>query len=623
MQIFDEAGNKFLVASKIASGGEGTVYRLHGTDDYCVKIYHQNSPQSQSQQNKLSVLRHHANDLKSCAALPISLGFSDPYRRSFAGIFMPFSQGSDIYELYNPQGRWNHFKTANFEFIVRAGVNLSAAFESLHEKNIIVGDVNEQNIKVNRDATICIIDCDSFQISDGNKHYTCNVGTPLWTPPELQGIALTGLLRTKNHDAFGLAQLLFMLLFAGRNPFAGKPLNGRGMQPEEAIAKYAFAYDPDLTLCVQSPPPGAPSFSSIPNWMQNLFCRAFRQGSGLEGARPNSTEWREALMAFEKQLTRCGMSPSHVYWSGARPCPWCEVYHATGFDLFPTHAVAHYPKGNTLGQIVARLRLLRLLQPGIQLPPPQNIQVCALPQKPIGLWPGFVKSFSPKSWARMWLDPYIQKYNQKLAIAESTINQTHRAIADAYAKYLSVANPKLLEVKGIADILSNPDNLRQLKLNEVKSKRWDLELQHHLQGCSIRRSKIYGVGAGRTATLTAYGIVSAADISFQRIMKIEGFGRTITHELLKWRDACTNRFRFDANAELASYLIDRAESEYQNALKRSLDRAAILEREVADAESAYTGELRRLGATMTQATHVKEDAKANIANMEREIQQAK
>jgi hypothetical protein len=74
---------------------------------------------------------------------------------------------------------------------------------------------------------------------------------------------------------------------------------------------------------------------------------------------------------------------------------------------------------------------------------------------------------------------------------------------------------------------------------------------------------------------------------------------------------------------LASYLIDRAESEYQNALKRSLDRAAILEREVADAESAYTGELRRLGATMTQATHVKEDAKANIANMEREIQQAK
>ena len=623
MQIFDEAGNKFVVASRVASGGEGVVYRLDGTDDYCVKIYHPNAPPSPAHQDKLRALRRQANELKSCAALPISLGFSDPERKAFTGIFMPFSKGCDIYELYNPQGRWDHFKTANFEFIVRAGVNLAAAFESLHEKNIIVGDVNEQNIKVNRDATICIIDCDSFQISDGSKHYTCNVGTPLWTPPELQGVTLTGLVRTRNHDAFGLAQLLFMLLFAGRNPFAGKPLTGRGMQPEEAIAKFAFAYDPDPTLCLHIPPPGAPSFSSIPDWMQILFCRAFRRGSGIQGSRPNSTEWREALMAFEKQLTRCGMSPSHVYWSGTRSCPWCEVYHATGFDLFPPHAAAHYPQGNTLGQIVARLRVLRQLSPGIQLPPPQNVQVYALPQKPIGLWSGLVKSFSPKSWARMWLDPFINKYNQQLAIAEATIDQTHRAVADAYARYSSVAGPKLNEVKDIANILSNPDNLRQLKLNEVKSRRREIELQHYLQGCLIRRSKIYGVGAGRTATLTAYGIVSAADISSKNIMKIDGFGPTITNELLKWRQACANRFRFDPNAKLTSYLIDEAELEYQNSLKRSLDRASKLEREIADAESAYTGELRRLGATIVQAAHVKEEAKANIANMERVIQQAK
>lgn len=61
------------------------------------------------------------------------------------------------------------------------------------------------------------------EFSHASGVFHCDVGVPLWTPPELQGRDFRGLTRTKNHDRFGLAVLMFQLLFMGRHPFAGVP----------------------------------------------------------------------------------------------------------------------------------------------------------------------------------------------------------------------------------------------------------------------------------------------------------------------------------------------------------------------------------------------------------------
>src|SRR5205814_7863741 len=66
-----------------------------------------------------------------------------------------------------------------------------------------------------------LIDCDSFEITDGKTVFPCMVGVPTYTPPELQGQSFQGVRRTKQHDAFGLAVLIFHMLFLGRHPFAG------------------------------------------------------------------------------------------------------------------------------------------------------------------------------------------------------------------------------------------------------------------------------------------------------------------------------------------------------------------------------------------------------------------
>ena len=61
------------------------------------------------------------------------------------------------------------------------------------------------SVLVAPDATVKLIDCDSFQITAQGKRYLCEVGVETFTPPELQGKNLRQIMRTANHDGFGLA----------------------------------------------------------------------------------------------------------------------------------------------------------------------------------------------------------------------------------------------------------------------------------------------------------------------------------------------------------------------------------------------------------------------------------
>ena len=80
-----------------------------------------------------------------------------------------------------------------------------------------------------------LIGCDSFQITAGGRCFTCDVGVPMFTPPELQERSLTGVIRSENHDNFGLAVVIFQVLFMGSHPFAGRRPGGGDMPIEQAI----------------------------------------------------------------------------------------------------------------------------------------------------------------------------------------------------------------------------------------------------------------------------------------------------------------------------------------------------------------------------------------------------
>jgi DNA-binding helix-hairpin-helix protein with protein kinase domain len=548
MRVFDETGTGWRLEERVAAGGEGEVFRLSARPEWCVKLYHKR-PLAPGRRAKLAALRALSPAVRSAAAVPLSLVAASAGSHDWIGVLLPFVEGHDIYELYNPQGRRAHFPHATFEFVVAAAFNLAAAFETVHAHGIVVGDISEQNIRVRPDATLTLIDCDGFQLTAGGQCFASNTGTPIWTPPELQGLALEGTVRTRNHDGFGLAQLIFLLLFGGRYPFAGRPLSGEALSPEEAIAKYAFAFDPAPARPLLEPPPGAPRLDALPERFTQLFLRAFRQGAEAPGARPSPQEWGAALAELRGGLVRCSFWEAHVHWKGAPGCPWCGVLEGAGVDLFPGPTVERR-KGAALGDAavtpeVLAQRLLSLKLEPIHLSAPsfQSVQEALREagvadtawwvslSKGLGLVGGFLLGGQ-----RRVLAGELEVANRGVA----SFDQRAASLFLGYAGGLRALGQRAQQLGGeLKAAASRAEDVLERYLVEHR----DSALRRYLEGFLLRRYEIQGVSQGRKAALLSHNIVTAADVTREAVIGVPGFSVPLAERLLRWRRECERGFR--------------------------------------------------------------------------------
>ena len=141
---------------------------------------------------------------------------------------------------------------------------------------MVIGDVNQSNVLVSNKGFVALIDCDSYQVEIKGQSYPCEVGIDLFTPPELQGRSFRNLIRTQNHDRFGLAVLVFYLLFMNRHPFAGRYLGQGDMSIEQAIRQHRFAYGRAAASFQMQVPQHALPLSALSNQLVELFERSFR-----------------------------------------------------------------------------------------------------------------------------------------------------------------------------------------------------------------------------------------------------------------------------------------------------------------------------------------------------------
>jgi DNA-binding helix-hairpin-helix protein with protein kinase domain len=273
------------LAEEIGSGGEGAVYSVADAPELVAKIYFE--PPEAAKVAKLSAMvRLAPPELLRIAAWPGDL-LRDETDAVRGFLMQRVSSREDAHQLYSPKSRRRAFPDADFRFIVHAAANISRAFAQLHSQGHVIGDVNHGNALIGRDATVMLIDCDSFQVQDGETRFTCDVGVPLFTPPELQGHNFRGLQRSTDHDAFGLAVLLFHLLYVGRHPFAGVYADGE-MAIEQAIAESRFAYGANAGILHMSAPPGTLTLDAFGAPIAALFERAFaRPGTA---SRPTAKE---------------------------------------------------------------------------------------------------------------------------------------------------------------------------------------------------------------------------------------------------------------------------------------------------------------------------------------------
>ena len=208
-----------VLGNKVGEGGEGAIYLIADDPAIVLKLYRK--PVFGKKFEKLKALiKIDTPSLRGVTAWPIDLVVNR--RGETCGFVMNRVVGSlDVHELYSPKSRTSSFPEADFRFVCHVATNLARAFAEVHKSGVVIGDVNQGSVLVSAKGTIALIDCDSFQIRDSSNLFTCDVGVPLFTPPELQGRPFRGMIRQENHDLFGLAVLLFHLLYLGRHPYAG------------------------------------------------------------------------------------------------------------------------------------------------------------------------------------------------------------------------------------------------------------------------------------------------------------------------------------------------------------------------------------------------------------------
>jgi DNA-binding helix-hairpin-helix protein with protein kinase domain len=323
----------------LVRGGEALVCHLPGLSGLVAKLYHAPGPD-------------HAAKLAAMLATPpadpmagsghVSIAWpvdrvvaaDEPAR--FVGYVMPRVEGArPVFEFYNPRSRLRLCPLFHYGYLLRTARNLAAAVRAVHDRDYVVGDLNETNTLVTNQALVTLVDTDSFQVPDHGRVYRCPVGKPEYTPPELQQVRFADFDRGPEHDAFALAVLIFQLLQQGVHPFAGR-YTGAG-EPGELARRIALGQWPYARSrrVPYEPPPLAPPFAALPPAVQELMRRCFEGGHARSALRPTAAQWQEALTAAEQGLARCPANPRHLSHPQVPDCPWCALARRLGRDPFP------------------------------------------------------------------------------------------------------------------------------------------------------------------------------------------------------------------------------------------------------------------------------------------------
>lgn len=306
----------------IGRGGEGKVHALPAHPELLAKIFHrpQNEDKDQEYRNerheKLQELIAHpfpAPDGRF--AWPEELLYDAPGGgRRFLGYLMAqIANGKPLGEFFVPTTP--QFQQHEKSFRVRLAIAVAEIFVEVHRHHlqVVVGDVSDRNLLVDDQGRVTLIDLDSVQITtqDG-RTYRSRAWTAYYTPAELIGKDLARETRRPEHDRFGLAVLIFELLFDGCHPF-----NTVGIDDlVEQIRAGAWPYAAGSPF---QPPPQAPRFRDFPAEIQALFRRAFETGQRDPGARPTAEDWAEALARHEKALAKIRSA-----WMPVEPEPRAE-----------------------------------------------------------------------------------------------------------------------------------------------------------------------------------------------------------------------------------------------------------------------------------------------------------
>jgi DNA-binding helix-hairpin-helix protein with protein kinase domain len=599
---------------RIGAGAEGVVYEIQDRSDLVAKVYHEPPPPEKAE--KLVVLSRLGNErLLNLSAWPVDVLRDSPDGEIVGFVMKKISQGEEVHALHSPKSRLQKFPEASWAFLIYVAANIARAVAAIHEHDLVIGDVNPRNILVTRKATVYLLDIDSFQVSSDGKTYRCEGGFPEYTPPELQGVAFRDIDRAQEHDCFGLAAVIFQLLFMGRHPFSGRYLGAGEMPLERAIREFRFAYGVDAEARKMWQPPGTLALDSLPTPLVDLFRRAF-----LSTDRPRPREWIEPLDALAKALKKCDIHSGHYYYKELRDCPWCGIETHARVRLFnfllpgddsrrghfrldeiwkevasvetpgphlirwdkllkapePSAEVAAVVRGRRNSFILA---LLFSALAGLAIPLLidfplaffmlifAGLAACAIGKV---VWTESVQSFFQQRQPASG-DPLLDKVQAGVRQAEEAARRIQEQYdREAGNERWGAKRDELVDRKKTYENLAQ---IRRLRIQQLVAEARKNQLDEFLDQFKINGVEIPGIVPPIKTALLSHGVQTAADV-IEEVSQIPSVGRSQAERLLEWRRDLEQRFVFDPDKGVPQEVRVKTEREF-DALRFRLESELI------------------------------------------------
>jgi DNA-binding helix-hairpin-helix protein with protein kinase domain len=639
--LYGTDGSTYRLSGEIGKGAEGAVCTIEGHPDHVAKLYHNGVPPAQIQKlEAMCSLRSEA--LTKVSAWPTGM-VSATRSGQPQGILMRRISGHySINQLYAIKSRLKTFPEAQFPFLLHVAANIARAFATVHEAGQVIGDVNHSNLLVSPNGTVALIDCDSFQVRSGEDIFVCNVGVPEFTPPELQGLSFASHRRSADHDAFGLAVLIFYLLFMGRHPFMGAydPKLDDMVSLDAAIASFKFPY----ALSDQSPevrlPPFVPRLTDYPIKLRGMFTQAFTREYLLRG-RPTAQQWVETLVEVAPALRQCKSNQTHHNF-GTRDCPWCRLEGIIGSAIFGIKILTIHDEQFNLLAIwkliddiwatpellvrpdVAALRSQYSPDPSIPeiIKKRRIFRICSL-LTVIVTSALALEVFSPLlSFIAVAISLIVAVSLWRKASA--TAKNFEEAYTEAVESYKSAETAFDLSADVPQPFRADKERLRAAKveyealpgLRSQRLRALDLarelkQRQHYLEGFRLEDERIPNMGDKTKMILYTWGILDAWDVDAKKIGQIKGFGPVRTKTLVDWRASKERNFRFDPSQQIDPRDLNALESEFRQKASALISKLvagpSLLRQHIA----VWHANRRQLSANLLSSAHKLASAEVN------------
>ncbi|MBP5574140.1 MAG: hypothetical protein J6X50_00090 [Bacilli bacterium] len=193
-----------LFHNHINSGGEGTCYPTY-KNLYC-KIFNEKHL-TYVNYKKIAYMMS-LNIDNDYLAWPKDLLY---YKGDFVGYAMNFVTGAESLTNLKDSGFEKYKSPLDRARICLAFLN---NIKYLHDRDILVGDLKDDNVLVKSADEVYIIDCGSFQVDD----FACDVFTKGWTDKEYHRDDLNSTLRVLDDEYYPINRLIFELMIL-KNPY--------------------------------------------------------------------------------------------------------------------------------------------------------------------------------------------------------------------------------------------------------------------------------------------------------------------------------------------------------------------------------------------------------------------